>query len=501
MTYRRTTLLLSLVCVALVRVATGQELLKSPGLDLSTLSGWDLQTFYSEPGSGVANSAEHSGLGFARFGDTGYGLWLQPYASGDNENYVAPVNAVLSQQVAVNEGQTYVFSGMSKWEFNYSGGFDILEPDSPLGAVASPTQTTMEMIFLDANNAMIGTPSVLDLRTEQTLTEEWKSHQLSATAPSGATSVRVVAAARDMVHAGDLLSSKQSAFFDQFSLTTTQSPLDDLLVNGFLDDVPTAPEGWTLTKSPDGVNSAQFQAATWASHDAVPGLWLRAFAGADTGADAVLSQTVPGQAGGNYTFSGWARWETNYTGGLETLDPAAPAGAIPSPTETLMTITFLGAGDTTLDEVSLDLRTVQQSDGNWHQQSLSAVAPEGTVNVRVTASATQMLHAGVDPQNAMFDDFSLTVEFANTLAGDYNKNGEVDAADYTVWKDNFGSSTELDADGNGNGTIDAADYTVWKDNFGATAGAAVATSSVPEPATSLLLGLLIGGLSVFRRKR
>ncbi|MCA9189051.1 MAG: dockerin type I domain-containing protein [Pirellulaceae bacterium] len=58
------------------------------------------------------------------------------------------------------------------------------------------------------------------------------------------------------------------------------------------------------------------------------------------------------------------------------------------------------------------------------------------------------------------------------VLGDYNQNGTVDAADYTIWKDGFGSSvTPGDgADGNGNGTIDAADYTVWKDNFGSQGG-------------------------------
>ncbi|MCA9186648.1 MAG: hypothetical protein KDA99_13565, partial [Planctomycetales bacterium] len=50
--------------------------------------------------------------------------------------------------------------------------------------------------------------------------------------------------------------------------------------------------------------------------------------------------------------------------------------------------------------------------------------------------------------------------------GDYNHNGKVDAADYTVWKDDFNSTMKLDADGNGSGKVDAADYTVWKDNFG-----------------------------------
>ncbi|MCA9188726.1 MAG: dockerin type I repeat-containing protein, partial [Planctomycetales bacterium] len=46
------------------------------------------------------------------------------------------------------------------------------------------------------------------------------------------------------------------------------------------------------------------------------------------------------------------------------------------------------------------------------------------------------------------------------VEGDYNGNGIVDAADYTVWKDTFGSSDDLIADGNGNGIVDAADYTI-----------------------------------------
>ncbi|MCA9260542.1 MAG: hypothetical protein KDA61_15120, partial [Planctomycetales bacterium] len=51
-----------------------------------------------------------------------------------------------------------------------------------------------------------------------------------------------------------------------------------------------------------------------------------------------------------------------------------------------------------------------------------------------------------------------------SLLGDYNGNGSVDAADYTIWKDSFGQSgQDLAADGNGNGVIDAADYTIWKD--------------------------------------
>ena len=57
------------------------------------------------------------------------------------------------------------------------------------------------------------------------------------------------------------------------------------------------------------------------------------------------------------------------------------------------------------------------------------------------------------------------------LAGDFNGNGEVDAADYTVWRDSLGANVAtpyMGADGNGNGVIDQADYDVWLANFGTT---------------------------------
>ena len=101
-----------------------------------------------------------------------------------------------------------------------------------------------------------------------------------------------------------------------------------------------------------------------------------------------------------------------------------------------------------------------------------------------------------------------------TLAGDYNADGVVDAADYTVWADNFGSSTNLAADGNGDGVVDAADYTMWRDgaatdsgpegyaawaaNYGATLATSAATTPEPTAAVALLLGC---GLAVGRRIR
>ena len=92
--------------------------------------------------------------------------------------------------------------------------------------------------------------------------------------------------------------------------------------------------------------------------------------------------------------------------------------------------------------------------------------------------------------------------------GDYNGDGIVDAADYTVWHDSLGSKIVLAADGNGNGMIDAGDYDVWRANFGQTAGSDVALPStsprsagVPEPASAVLLTIGCIVTLVVRRLR
>jgi hypothetical protein len=58
--------------------------------------------------------------------------------------------------------------------------------------------------------------------------------------------------------------------------------------------------------------------------------------------------------------------------------------------------------------------------------------------------------------------------------GDFDSNGVVEAADYLVWRTNFGSSVPPGtlADGNGDGAIDAADYVVWRKNVGSFIGSA-----------------------------
>jgi endoglucanase len=74
--------------------------------------------------------------------------------------------------------------------------------------------------------------------------------------------------------------------------------------------------------------------------------------------------------------------------------------------------------------------------------------------------------------------------FANNLDGDYNFDGVVDAADYTVWRNSLGQTgAGLNADSNLDGVIDAIDYGAWKSNYGnSSLGAGFGgLASIPEP--------------------
>ena len=53
------------------------------------------------------------------------------------------------------------------------------------------------------------------------------------------------------------------------------------------------------------------------------------------------------------------------------------------------------------------------------------------------------------------------------LAGDYNDDGIVDAADYVVWRNAIDSGVSLPNETASPGIVDADDYTAWRANFGA----------------------------------
>jgi hypothetical protein len=77
---------------------------------------------------------------------------------------------------------------------------------------------------------------------------------------------------------------------------------------------------------------------------------------------------------------------------------------------------------------------------------------------------------------------------------DFNADDRVDAADLTIWRQNFGTSVApgTSGDANGDGVVDAGDYTVWRDQMGESDGITVAgQAAVPEPGTLVLTFIAI----------
>jgi hypothetical protein len=87
--------------------------------------------------------------------------------------------------------------------------------------------------------------------------------------------------------------------------------------------------------------------------------------------------------------------------------------------------------------------------------------------------------------------------------GDFNQDGEVDAADYDVWRGAFGSTTQPAADADGNGAVDAADYVIWRKHLTAPAAASstISITYVPEPTSMSAISVtILCYLTAFRRR-
>jgi hypothetical protein len=86
-----------------------------------------------------------------------------------------------------------------------------------------------------------------------------------------------------------------------------------------------------------------------------------------------------------------------------------------------------------------------------------------------------------------WDGLSVTYLFG-PLAGDYNSDGAVNAADYTRWRDNVGGAAGTLPNDPAGGVIGPAQYTQWAANYGAggSSTALANSTSVPEPSAALL---------------
>lgn len=83
-----------------------------------------------------------------------------------------------------------------------------------------------------------------------------------------------------------------------------------------------------------------------------------------------------------------------------------------------------------------------------------------------------------------------------TLPGDFNADGVVDAADYSIWRDVLGQFADLPNDATP-GLVSPSDYADWAANYGATLASVL--NAVPEPTASLSAALAMG-LAAFHRR-
>ncbi|HEX2473431.1 MAG TPA: hypothetical protein VHK01_01720 [Lacipirellulaceae bacterium] len=104
--------------------------------------------------------------------------------------------------------------------------------------------------------------------------------------------------------------------------------------------------------------------------------------------------------------------------------------------------------------------------------------------------------------SAVFDNLVIRDGF-----GDYDVDGDIDTADYALWRTSFGQSVQYagnGADGNNNGVVDAADYVVWRKRFGASPSSGAGSANlVPEPASLFfaLMSLQVIAIATARRQR
>lgn len=124
------------------------------------------------------------------------------------------------------------------------------------------------------------------------------------------------------------------------------------------------------------------------------------------------------------------------------------------------------------------------------------------------AAANEFTDADIAAIAASGDPASLartgTAYFDNYLVrsgirGDYNSDGVVDAADYTLWRDQRGTTGLLrSADGDFNGVVNDADYAIWKTHYAASQSHANTAVSVPEPAAAAVA--LLATACLIRRR-
>lgn len=155
-------------------------------------------------------------------------------------------------------------------------------------------------------------------------------------------------------------------------------------------------------------------------------------------------------------------------------------------------------------EIEDQFRRLRDGDRLFYRGNAAGLYTNGVLNPEIAAiiNLDDWRLSDLLAANTSITSFQQNVFFIPGT-GDFNGDGNVDAADYTVWRDSLGQTgAGLAADADNNGKIDIEDYNLWKQVFGSQYGATAgggSIASVPEPGSAMLLLMAAATLASRRR--
>jgi alpha-amylase len=164
---------------------------------------------------------------------------------------------------------------------------------------------------------------------------------------------------------------------------------------------------------------------------------------------------------------------------------------------------FIGGKQVVLDSYT-DL-LLKRADVN---SSGTSDAADMTALYSSFGTTTWLTDLNVDGVVNIADVQTMVTNLFRTVPGDFNLDGQVDGADYIVWRKNFGQTgaTFLQGDATFNGVVGDDDLQLWRANFGfvtqplPAAGSGASLAAVPEPAAMWLAMIGFASAICLRRR-
>ncbi|MBA3480579.1 MAG: DUF1559 domain-containing protein [Pirellulales bacterium] len=204
----------------------------------------------------------------------------------------------------------------------------------------------------------------------------------------------------------------------------------------------------------------------------------------------------------------------NITGGFSATSPGNAAASFDATPWAVGTVATLNDGDAIPDRTTFtfNLNLIEPGVASYLQQSLSTGALGFFFSTLHAATQPGTGESLGYPQWYMKESVggiyngvpaTLDIDYSilpEGLAGDFDRDGDVDGGDFLKWQQDLGSpvgSAGEGADANGNQVVDGPDLDYWTGNFGASQNAIVA--AVPEPSALALAGAAVAPLMMRRR--